>query len=124
MSFKFEFKVDYNQLTKLLEAFLKRHADELLGDVIAPSMVLKAGEDEQVESPKQVTVVQAPEQTPIQQLPVSTDDQEKIIDNKPLIGDELPEDPFKNLFQNSNQDDTRFKDRNNIYNKKGHMLRE
>ena len=61
MSFKFEFKIDYDQLTKLLDAFLKRHADELLGAVIAPCLVLKAGEDEtSLPEPVTTTPVQAP----------------------------------------------------------------
>ena len=115
MSFKFEFKIDYEQLTKMLDAFLKRHADELLNSVISPCLVLKTEDTSPplvpTSLPEPVTTVQAP----VQKLPVSTDQK---IDDKPLIGDELSEDPFKNLFQNSNQDETRFKDRNNIYNKK------
>ena len=134
LSFKFEFKIDYDQLTKLLDAFLKRHADELLGGVIAPCLVLKTEDNTPTSLPESVTTSSVPAPTeqknnnrpppPVQSLPVnappvSTDDQTKmIVDNKPIISDEMPEDPFQNLFQNSNQDDTRFKDRNNIYNKK------
>lgn len=90
MSFKFEFKIDYNQLNKLLDAFLKRHADELLGAVIAPSMVLKAGED--------VSDLQKQEKT--EQPPPGAS---STVDN-------IPEDPFENLFSNPNNT-TRYKDR-------------
>lgn len=94
----------------MLDAFLKRHADELLNSVISPCLVLKQGNEE--------------EEKKIQKLPVDTLGvlaTDEIIDNKPLIGDTIADDPFQTLFQNSNQEDTRFKDRNNIYNKKGHM---
>lgn len=113
MSFKFEFKIDYEKLTALLDTFLKSHSDELTSIM---GQCLKLQQQEQSESPvpvPQPIEPQAPSQ--IQSLPI----QEKqlpdcTVDNRPLIGDSIPEDPLQNLFSNNTNtnNQTRYHDRN------------
>lgn len=108
MSFKFEFKIDYSKLTLLLDKFLKSHSDELTS-IMGQCLVLQPSNT--TPEPVQAPIVQS--------LPMhQTDEKDQVVDNRPLIGDSIPEDPFSNMFTNPNTDTTRYKDRNNIYNKK------
>ena len=105
MSFKFEFKIDYSKLTSLLDKFLKSHSDELTS-IMGQCLVLQPSN----------TTPSPPPEPPVQ--PPIAKEPDQTIDNRPLIGDSIPEDPFSNMFTNPNTDTTRYKDRNNIYNKK------
>ena len=87
MSFKFEFKIDYDKLTALLDTFLKSHSDELTS-IMGQCLVLQpssSGGDTPTSSPSST-------------------------DTKPLIGEDIPEDPLQNLFS-VNQNPTRYRDR-------------
>lgn len=108
MSFKFEFKIDYSKLTSLLDKFLKSHSDELTS-IMGQCLVLEPSNNNNNLPVQEQPIIQAPER-------IIEPDQ--TIDNRPLIGDSIPEDPLSNLFGNPNADTTRYKDRNNIYNKK------
>jgi len=92
MSFKFEFKIDYEKLTTLLDSFLKSHSDELTS-IMGKCLVLQPSDN------------------------TSTEKQQKQIDikvdNRPIIGDDIPDDPLQNLFS-TNQNPTRYQDRNNV----------
>lgn len=101
MSFKFEFKIDYDKLTALLDTFLKSHSDELTS-IMGKCLVLQPSSSSSTE--------QQPKQQQDNNPPISNND--IIIDKKPIIGDSIPEDPFQNLFPNSNAVTTRFQDRN------------
>lgn len=102
MSFKFEFKIDYDKLTSLLDTFLKSHSDELTS-IMGKCLVLQPSSSSTTEQPKQQQ-----DNNP----PISNND--ILIDKKPIIGDSIPEDPFQNLFSspNPNAITTRFQDRN------------
>lgn len=92
MSFKFEFKIDYEKLTALLDTFLKSHSDELTS-IMGKCLVLQPSS----ESPP-------PPIPPIPPPPPSS------TTTKPLIGEDIPEDPLQNLFS-VNQNPTRYRDR-------------
>jgi hypothetical protein len=103
MSFKFEFKIDYEKLTTLLDSFLKSHSDELTS-IMGKCLVLQPSSND------------APPHIPPSPIPPpsSTEQQPQIdhkVDNRPLIGEDIPEDPLQNLFS-INQNPTRYKDRN------------
>lgn len=105
MSFKFEFKIDYSKLTSLLDKFLKSHSDELTS-IMGQCLVLQPSNNSPP-SPPPEPPVQAPERIVEARLTDQT------VDNRPLIGDSIPEDPFSNMFGNPNANITRFRDRNN-----------
>ena len=109
MSFKFEFKIDYAKLTALLDTFLKEHSAELTS-IMGKCLVLEPSSGNSNSNPPQQ---QPPAVQPIIQAP-----SDHTVDNRPLIGDSIPEDPFSNMFSNS--DTTRYKDRNNPNIKKGY----
>lgn len=93
MSFKFEFKIDYEKLTTLLDSFLKSHSDELTS-IMGKCLVL------QPSSSTDTSPISPP-------VPLRTEQkQDHKIDDRPLIGEDIPEEPLQNLF---NQ--TRYKDR-------------
>lgn len=104
MSFKFEFKIDYEKLTALLDTFLKSHSDELTS-IMGKCLVLQPSNG----SNKEESIQKLPISSSSTVLPKEPDHQ---IDNRPMIGDEIPEDPLQNLFQNSNTTNTRYRDRN------------
>ena len=110
MSFKFEFKIDYEKLTALLDTFLKSHSDELTS-IMGQCLVLQpsTGSNDNI-TQKEEPVQKLPIDTPQQQQQQAAPDHK--IDNRPMIGDDIPDDPFQNLFQNPNTDNTRFRDRN------------
>lgn len=115
MSFKFEFKIDYEKLTALLDTFLKSHSDELTS-IMGKCLVL------QPSSTTATTSTDKQENPPISNnnnTPVLAPAADLIIDKKPIIGDSIPQDPFENLFPNPNATTTRFQDRNNPNIKKG-----
>jgi len=97
LSFKFEFKIDYEKLTTLLDSFLKSHSDELTS-IMGKCLVLQPSGGDVPTTPT------APSST-VQQ-------QDHKVDNRPLIGEDIPDEPFQNLFS-INQNPTRFQDRNN-----------
>src|SRR5688572_22011286 len=98
MSFKFEFKIDYEKLTTLLDSFLKSHSDELTS-IMGKCLVLQPSDTSGTEKQqKQIDIK---------------------VDNRPIIGDDIPDDPLQNLFS-TNQNPTRYQDRNNV--KKGYKL--
>lgn len=99
MSFKFEFKIDYAKLTALLDTFLKEHSAELTS-IMGKCLVLEPSSGNS--SP--------PQQQPVQEQSTIQAPSDHVVDNRPLIGDSIPEDPFSNMFSNS--DTTRYKDRN------------
>jgi len=88
MSFKFEFKIDYEKLTTLLDSFLKSHSDELTS-IMGKCLVLQPsdGGGSNTPPPPSGTVT------------------------KPLISEDIPDDPLQNLFSISNQNPTRYRDR-------------
>lgn len=123
MSFKFEFKIDYGKLTALLDTFLKSHSDELTS-IMGQCLVLQpsSGNNEPVPTLSQQPTQQPPIVTPLPVSTVTEKQPDQTIDNRPLIGDSMPEDPLQNLFSNNpNASTTRFQDRNNPHMKKGHM---
>ena len=94
MSFKFEFKIDYEKLTALLDTFLKSHSDELTS-IMGKCLVLQpssGGSDDII--PPSSSPTSSPSSTT----------------TKPLIGEDIPEDPLQNLFS-VNQNPTRYRDR-------------
>ncbi len=93
MSFKFEFKIDYEKLTALLDTFLKSHSDELTS-IMGQCLKLQQQQSESPSTPP------APPQPEPQQSALS----------KPLIGEDIPDDPLQNLFS-VNQNPTRYRDR-------------
>ena len=88
MSFKFEFKIDYEKLTALLDTFLKSHSDELTS-IMGKCLVLQPSSSGGGDTPPP---------------PSST------TTTKPLISEDIPEDPLQNLFS-VNQNPTRYRDR-------------
>jgi len=124
MSFKFEFKIDYEKLTALLDTFLKSHSDELTS-IMGQCLVLQPSSSESpapapapapAPVPQQQETMQAPN---VQSLPIHKEEEtDQIVDNRPLIGDSIPEDPLQNLFSSNTNNQTRYHDRN-PNNKKG-----
>ncbi len=131
MSFKFEFKIDYEKLTALLDTFLKSHSDELTSIMGQCLKLQQQSEEPNIQSippfehPSQRPPVLQPEPSApsqIQSLPIVSQEKKQsepdcTVDNRPLIGDSIPEDPLQNLFSNTNNQ-TRYHDRN-PNNKKG-----
>lgn len=93
-AFTFTFKIDYDKLNKMMDEFLKQHTNELTS-MVGNCLVI-GGNDQLVSN----LIPQPPENKP-----------DINVDNRPLIGDDIPEDPFSNMFKNSNANTTRSGDR-------------
>lgn len=111
----------------MLDTFLKSHSDELTS-IMGKCLVLQQQQSQAEVIPQQPIVQSLPIPQPppehTSQRPPSSTTQPQVtvsapdlkVDNRPLIGDTIPEDPLSNLFNsstNNNNNPTRYQDRNN-----------
>lgn len=100
--FTLALKIDYGMLNALMDQFLRGHREELT-QMIGKCLTI-GGQNLQEQE-----IIAKPH--PLPQHDVTLKDHR--VDNKPLIGDTIPEDPFSSMFnvRNANANTTRIGDR-------------
>lgn len=97
------FEIDQDMLKKMIDEFLSKHTQELTQIV---GKCLKISTTNPISTPDPIP-------KPVQSLPIQSIKSESNhrIDNRPLISEQISDDPFGNLFPNPNAQTTRIQDR-------------
>ena len=122
MSFTFKFAIDYVKLNTMLDAFLKQHDKELTAMVGSCLTIQKEDEivQPQIQKAQEISIIPTIQTNDdyfdrkIQAQQKKQAEADHKVDNRPMIGDNIPDDPFSNMFQgkNANANTTRIGDRN------------
>lgn len=132
-AFTFALQIDYEKLSILFDNFLKTHDKELTG-IVGQCLTIQKGDG--IRTPatttnNAMTSSSVNKAKDVSEIPCrdakgngmtyddyvdikkSQEEKDHKIDNRPMIGDTIPEDPFSNMFQgkNANANTTRIGDR-------------
>ena len=109
MTFTITYDIDHAKLNTMLDAFLKSHNHELT-ELVGKCLTMRIIDGSTIDSQLQGKTITSITQSHGLNAAVNPTDHQ--VDNRPLIGDSIPDDPFSTMFSNPNSGTTRYKDRN------------